>query len=83
MISKVLSKYDIYLNIFCIVVPVKINRRSRIINILVIKASAVSMLGGILDMRNGPLTSVGITLMKSMPFFSANSKAVFSATVLA
>lgn len=39
------------------------------------------MLGGMVGMMNGPLTKVGMMLMKSKWFFSANSHAAFSASV--
>ncbi|KAM0945965.1 hypothetical protein DsansV1_C09g0089771 [Dioscorea sansibarensis] len=51
-------------------------------HILVIKARAVSMLGGIEFMINGPFTKVGMMLMRFRPFCSANSNAAFSAKVL-
>lgn len=39
-------------------------------------------LGGIDDIKKGPTTSGGMTLMKSMLFSSANFQAAFSAKVL-
>lgn len=44
--------------------------------------SAVMRLGGIDDVRNGPTTRLGIILIKSMLFSSANFHAACSASVL-
>lgn len=44
--------------------------------------SAVMRLGGIDDIRNGPTTRLGIMLIKSMLFSSANFHAACSASVL-
>lgn len=48
----------------------------------VIRESAVIRLGGIDGIRNGPTTRVGIILIKSSLFSSANFHAAFSARVL-
>lgn len=44
--------------------------------------SAVTRLGGIVGMRNGPTTSVGMIVIKTMPFSCANLQAACSAHVL-
>jgi hypothetical protein len=45
----------------------------------VMSARAVTRLGGMPTLRNGPTTSVGMMLMKSTPFSLAYSMAAFSA----
>ena len=50
--------------------------------ILVSRANAVSMLGGMVGMRKGPFTRVGMMLMKSKLFSSENFHAACSARVL-
>ena len=59
-----------------------LEKQNWILNIRVNSAKAVIMLGGIVCKMKGPKTNVGIIVMRSMLFFSANSQPTFSTNVL-